>query len=366
VTTEENIEEKIKEYQPGIIAHSVMTGEHGFYSELIGKLKRMFPDMFFLAGGPHPTFFPEFLEQSSLDAICRGEGEEAVVEFLELFEAGKDFTQTRNFWFKKDGRIIRNPVRPLIKNLDGLPFPDRELVYKYPKIRDTEIRHFFFSRGCPFDCSYCFNHSFFELYSQEAEEPKRVRFRATDNLLEEIAQVISQHETRVVYFQDDTFILDREKLKEFAEKYPKKINLPFHCHVRANLVDEEIVSMLKKAGCYSVHMAAETADDYLRNEVLGRRMSREQIVEAARLIKHAGIKLMLQNMIGLPEGNLEKDLETLGLNVACQPECAWVSIYQPYPKTRLGEFCREKGFYSGDFSDIDPNFFDRTVLNFSS
>ena len=77
VRTEENIEEKIKEYQPGIITHSVMTGEHGFYSELIGKLKRMFPDMFFLAGGPHPTFkLEESLEFA--DIVVRKEGDKTL------------------------------------------------------------------------------------------------------------------------------------------------------------------------------------------------------------------------------------------------------------------------------------------------
>ena len=135
--------------------------------------------------------------------------------------------------------------------------------------------------------------------------------------------------------------------------------------MRPNTLDEEKAKLLKKAGCFSVHIAAETADDKLRNEILDRRISKKQIIKASELLKKYGIKFMLQNMIGLPEGNLEKDLETLEMNIECKPDYAWVSIFQPYPGTKLGEYCREKGIYSGDFSDLEPSFFESSKLNFS-
>nr|QBM01211.1 hypothetical protein [uncultured archaeon] len=355
ITTDEDFERKVSEFQPDFVGYSIMTGDQRFYDEINKKLKQKF-NFVSVAGGPHPTFFPEFLEGSSFDAICLGEGEEAVRQLMQ----NPSSTDTPNFWFKTSKGIVKNQLQNFVENLDNLPFPDREIVFQYQEIRNGPIKHFIASRGCPFNCSYCFNASYSELYKGKG---KRVRFRTVENLIKEIQEVISSSPTRFIYFQDDTFTLDRAWLDEFAEKYPARINLPFHCHVRPNTIDEEKILALKKAGCYSVHIAAETADDFLRNEILNRGMTKEQIFDASALLKKHGIRFMLQNIIGLPEGSLDKDFETLELNIKCRPDYAWVSIFQPYPKTILGEYCREKGFYIGDFDDLDSNFFDSSKLN---
>jgi len=357
VLTSDNLEEKIKMFNPDFVAYSIMTGDQNFYDNINKNLKSKFK-FFSIAGGPHPTFFPEFLKDSSFDAICLGEGEIAIQQFLN----NPSSLQTPNFWFKTDKGIIKNTIQPLIDSLDKILFPDREIVFKFPEIRDGPIKHFIASRGCPFNCSYCFNESFSKLYK---EKGKRTRFRSVDNLLEEIKQVIDSSPTKFVYFQDDTFTLDIKWIKEFAEKYPKQIKLPFHCHIRPNTLNEEIIKLLKEAGCYSAHIAAESGNDRLRNEILNRNMSREQIVSASKLLKKYDIKFMLQNILGIPEGNLKTDMETLELNIECNPDYAWVSIFSPYPGTRLGELCKEKGYYSGDFRDLDNNFFNSSKLNFS-
>ncbi len=357
VLTSESIEEKIREFSPDIIVYSIMTGDQDFYNEINKSLKQKFR-FFSIAGGPHPTFFPEFLETSGFDAICIGEGEEAIKQFLQNPQS----KQTPNFWFKTQERIIKNPVKPLIENLDEIEFPNRELVFRFPEIRDGPIKHFISSRGCPYNCTYCFNASWAKIYEGKGQ---RVRFRSVDNLLKEIREVLSSSMTKFVYFQDDTFTINKEWLREFTNKYPKEIDFPFHCHVRANTLDEETCELLSRAGCYSVHIAAESGNDELRNQILNRNMSKEQIINACRLLKKHKIKFMLQNIIGLPGGSLEADLETLELNIACQPDYSWVSIFQPYPGTQLGKYCIEKGFYSGDFSDLGSNFFDSSKLNFS-
>lgn len=357
VVTSENVEEKIRTFFPDVIMYGLMTGDQDFYNEVNKSLKEKF-SFFSIAGGPHPTFFPEFLENSSFDAICMGEGEGPLKHFLE----NPDSKEIPNFWFKTEQGIIKNQVQSLIENLDDIPFPDRDLVFKYPKILNGPIKHFISSRGCPYNCSYCFNASWAKIYEGKG---KRVRFRSVDNLIKEIKEVVSSSLTKFVYFQDDTFTLDQEWLDEFADKYSKEIGFPFHCHVRANTLDEEKVKALKKAGCYSVHIAAETGNDQLRNQILNRNMSKEQIINACNLLRDNEIKFMLQNIIGLPGGSIKEDLETLELNIKCKPDYAWVSIFQPYPGTELGKICIEKRFYSGDFSDLGSSFFDSSKLNFS-
>jgi anaerobic magnesium-protoporphyrin IX monomethyl ester cyclase len=356
--TSEDLEKKVGEFNPDFVGYSIITGDQNFYDEINARLKSKFK-FFSIVGGPHPTFFPEFLEHSSFDAICRGEGERAIEQFLK----NPSSSETPNFWFKKDGKIIKNPVQYLIESLDEIPFPDREIISKCSQIQETPIRHFISSRGCPFNCSYCFNKSFSELYEGKGN---RVRFRSVENLLQEIKQVVDSYpNAKLVYFQDDTFTLNDEWLEEFANKYPERIKKSFHCHVRANTLTEKKVSNLKNAGCYSVHFAAETGDDELRNQILNRGMSKEQILSAVRLLRTNEIKYLIQNMIGIPGGSLNADLETLKLNIACKPDYSWVSIFQPYPGTALGKLCIEKGYYTGDFEDLGSNFFDSSKLNFS-
>jgi len=354
ITSSEDVDVRMKEFKPDFVFYSIMTGDQDFFDNLNKKLKQG-SKFFSIAGGPHPTFFPEILEQSSFDAICIGEGENSIKQFL----SNPQSKEIQNFWFKTSDRVIKNNIGDLIENLDEIPFPDRELVFKYSEIKNGPIKHFIASRGCPYNCSYCFNESYSKIYEGKG---KRVRFRSVDNLLKEVKEVVESSPTKFVYFQDDTFILDKEWIKEFAEKYSLRIGLPFHCHTRANLVTEEIVSDLKKAGCYSIHIAAESGNEKVRQEILNRQMSNEQIISAVKLFKKYDIKIMLQNILGLPFTTLANDFETLKLNIKCQPDYAWVSIFQPYPKTALGQRCVESGLYSGDFSDMNNNFFDGSVI----
>ncbi len=205
----------------------------------------------------------------------------------------------------------------------------------------------------------CFNSAIDKIYGGKG---KWVRWRSVDNLISEIKEVITKYGGKVVYFQDDIFIMNKPWLKEFAEKYKKEINLPFHCHVRPNLVDEISAKLLKEAGCYSVHMALEAADDYIRNVVIKREMDKETVYKACKLLNEYNIKIMLQNILGLPESSLETDLETLKMNIECKPLYAWCSIFQPYPSLPLTEYAANRGLLEGDYKDIGPKFFETTIV----
>ena len=142
--------------------------------------------------------------------------------------------------------------------------------------------------------------------------------------------------------------------------------MPFLCNVRAKLVTPEKIALLNQAGCASVGMALETGNPGLRNEILKRNLSDQQILEASRLIHEAGIELLTTNMLGLPGGSLENDFETLALNHACRPAYANAFLYQPYPRTELGEYAHQRGYVEGTLDDIDPSAWERSVLRFST
>jgi radical SAM superfamily enzyme YgiQ (UPF0313 family) len=352
-----------QEWRPGVVGYSVYTGSQTYYRDLNLQIKGAV-DVVSVFGGPHPTFFPEFVEEPGVDAVCLGEGEGAILDLVEALEDGRPLEGIPNWWFQRDGVVERNPVRPLENDLDVLPFPDRELLFVQDTFtRQSGIKHFITSRGCPYDCTYCFNHALAEIYRGKG---KRVRQMSVGRVIEEVKEVQERHPMQFVVFLDDLFIVSQEWLRDLAAGFPAHIGLPFFCNVRANLVTPEKITLLKEAGCASVGMGLETGNPDLRNDLLKRSLTDEQIVEASRLIREAGIELLTTNMLGLPGGTLENDLETLVLNHACRPAYANAFLYQPYPRTELGEYARGNGYVEGSLDDIDPSAWERSVLRFST
>ncbi len=354
-TNLEDVNKRIKEFCPDIIAYTATTGEHKHLIEINKQIKKQFPGLISIFGGPHPTFFPEMLNEGGADIICRGEGEFAILELVNALENKMPIEKIAGLWVKKDGKIHKNPMLPLIKNLDEIPFPDRELAYEHDKnLKEFGEKRILTGRGCPFRCTYCFNNQFSELYGAEWG---KVRKRSVKNIIEEIKELKAKYPVEFIRIVDDTFIMCEKKwLEEFAESYHKKIGIPFLCNVRANLVTPEIVGLLKKAGCYSVFLAVETGDEKVRNELLKRNMSDEQLFSACRLLRDARIKYGFYNMFGLPvENPLEVDLKTLELNIKLKPDMAWSSIFTPFPRTELGDYCIKNGYFDGDYDNIDAN-----------
>lgn len=336
---------RTQEYSPDILAYSVMTGEHNYYLNLNKKLKKRFKKTLSIFGGPHPTFYPEMIQKSGVDIVCLGEGEDAMLELTEKLANGQSIDKIRNLWIKKGKRIIKNPLRPLIENLDNLPFPDREIIYENsPEVREYKSKLFFSGRGCPFQCTYCFNHKYNDLYKNNG---KIVRFRSVDNFITEILEVKKKYPFEFAMIVDDTFLVKpQEWLEEFAKKM-RKTKIRFWCNIRANLINEKVVKLLKKAGCYTTWFGLECGNEKVRNEILKRNMTNEQILNTCRLLRKHRIVCAAQNMVGFPVNNaLEVDIETLDLNIQCRPNFAWSSILYPYPGTKINEYAVNHGFFS--------------------
>jgi anaerobic magnesium-protoporphyrin IX monomethyl ester cyclase len=351
-------------FQPQVVGYTTFTGTQHFYLQVNQRIKEKMPGVFSVFGGPHPTFFPEMLQEQGVDGVCLGEGEEALSDLAAALEAGDDYTTIANWWFRVDAGIVRNEVRPLIADLDALPFPDRALLYDiHPLSRQARNRPMAIGRGCPFNCSYCFNHAYSDLYRGNGP---RVRRRSVDSVIEEYVRLQEQYRFSFVVFVDDTFVVSREWLREFADKWPAAGGVAFNAQLRADLVDEETVELLAMAGCRVVGMGVESGNDHLRNEILNRNLSREQLLRAAEIIHRRGLALITTTMLGLPKGSLETDFESLELNAACQPAYAASYLYQPYPRTRLGEFTKSEGLLEGSFDDISPSAVHKSLLRFGS
>lgn len=353
---------KAQAYNPDLLVYpTVCTGLQDYYLQLNRQLKALLPKSFSVFGGPHPTFFPEMVYEQGVDAICRGEGEDALVELAGKLSRGLPIAETDNWWIKEDGQVFQNGLRPLMEDLDQILFPDRTLLDSYKAFGEYPIKSFLSGRGCPYKCSYCFNKAFHELYSQNG---KVIRKRSVKNLIKEIEEVKKNYPLQLVLFEDDIFILQKEWLEEFAEVYPKAIALPFACNVRANLVTERAVKALKRAGCLCITMGIEAGNEKLRREMLNRSMTDEEILEACRLIKGHGIRLITENIVGIPGGCLEDDLMTLRLNQRAQPDYANCHILLPYPRTEMAAIAIAKGLIDDGYAyQSFPSPYKATVLS---
>jgi anaerobic magnesium-protoporphyrin IX monomethyl ester cyclase len=352
----------VEGFRPGLVGYTLFSGEHRELLRLNAALKRRFA---FVAavGGPHATFFPEVVTEPGVDVACRGEGEGAILDLAAAIARGEPYDDIDNLCVEDGGRIRCNPLRPLVADLDGLPPCDRELRYAGdPQSRDYPVKSFLASRGCPFACSYCFNHGFARLYGPDWCRPRE---RSPASLVGEIAAVRRRARLEIVQFRESIFPWREDWLAEFADRYRRTVALPFYCHVRADLLTPERVGLLRRAGCVSVNMGIECGDAAYRRDVLGRPMTDEQIVEASRLLKQNGIRILADNMLGLPGAPLDADWKTLRMNQRCGVDYALAMIFQPYPGTDLGRRAEALGLYDGDHGRLGPNYYIDSPLRFT-
>lgn len=359
VLSKENLLDKISEVKPDIVAYGGCTGEHKFYVEANKKLKSSnFKDIFTIMGGPHATFFPEVLDEAELDAIYIGEGDLGYPEFLEQFDKGGDLSNLENI-VVREGKL--KGLKPLVQELDSLPFPDRELFYKNSQLRGEQppVMNFMATRGCPHKCTYCFNHAFKKMYPHQ----KYIRRRSNDNLIEEILNAKSKINFKFVRFVDDVFVLKEDNaFKEFCKKYPKKIGLPFYSIMRFDAITPSIAESLKEAGCKVAFMSIESTNLRIRKDVLKRDMANEQIIQGNRYCRERGITVIAYTMLGLPTSTLEDDINAVDFSIKANVAVPEFPVYQPLPKTELFEICKAKDFF--DEKEISSyGFTKRSILN---
>ena len=348
---------KIKDYAPDVITWSLMTGNHKAIFDVNRILKSKI-DFFSLMGGPHVTFVPDCVKQPEIDAVCLGEGEEAIVELLDKMEAGEDIRNIENLVFADpdapDG-MHRNPLRPLVQDLDSLGFPDRSLIYDAGPIYANSPRKVIVTqRGCPMMCSFCFHHAWKRTYG--ATNKQYVRKRSVSHVIAEVQDIRSKYPLDFVHFLDDIFNLKDAWLEEFADRWPKEVGLPFDCILMANIVKEKQIKALKRAGCVYARIAFEAASDFVRNTVFRKNTEVEQLRNAARWIKENDIRLGSLNMLGGPGGTIDDDFETIKLNIECGVDHPLASIVQPYPEFDLNDITEGLGVAVAEYDDFPANF----------
>jgi len=353
--------EKLYKYKPDILAFSCTTGLHTSALRVVHKIKsdgKIEP--FVIVGGPHATYYPEFVNSPGVDAICRGEGEYAMLDLANKMDRDEDICHIKNLWVKSGNSIFKNPVRLLIQDLSSLPHPDRSYYDEYPFLAKNPYRIMITSRGCPFECTFCFNHVQQKLYGKSQSS---VRQRSVDDVIQELKDIRNKWGLKGVRFVDDHFTLNKKWLKRFCQQYQSEIGSPYTCNARADGLDEEKIGVLKESGCRIVHIGVETGNEDLRNIVLGKKISNEEIENAVGLLKKNEIKIVSYNIIGLPGETTQNAFETIELTAKLGVDYPWCSVMQFYPGTQIHQYAMDNDYLEQGFSLNDMGtYFDKVCL----
>jgi len=286
--------------------------------QVIGHLRSLNTPMVW--GGIHPTTCPEQCIEH-VDAVCIGEGERAMLELADVLEKGEK-NDIKNLWFKREGKIIKNDVRPYIEDLDRLPFADYDFSDQYVldngkilRMHERFLNGWFLihtSRGCPYMCTYCCNRFVRNLY-RKVGETKHLRIRSIKTIIDELAQAKQKFRSlKAVWFTDDEFFTRSfQELETFCNAYKSEIDLPFQCYVNPNTLSEAKLNLFIKAGLRKIEMGIQSGSEYVNFRIYKRFTNNETIVEAARILNKCESQIEPPNYQFIIANPYEKESDVL-------------------------------------------------------
>jgi len=341
-TTFERLEDRLSMVTtPEMFGIYIMTPYYAGAHKTVEFLRKRFPGVPIIAGGPHPTVAPEdTLTRLQIPICVRGEGEYTILELVNAIKNGSDLSNVQGVSYIDPVRkqIVHTHAREPIPNLDDLPFPSRELLpmdsylrggtesaFSYRNIRATTM---ITSRGCPFSCSYC-QPTLNQIFG------KKVRSRSVDNVIEEIAQLIHNFSIKGIFILDDTFTFNKNFVIQFCEEVLRRnFNLQFAINSRVNTIDEEMLTILKKAGVVTIMYGIESGNQTVLDNIK-KKITIEQIRKAIISTKNKGINVYGYFMIGSPEESLSSLKDTFSLVRKLPFDEVQFSMATPYVGTYL-------------------------------
>ena len=308
---------------------------------LAAWIKDASPSTIVVFGGMHPSVEPvQTIENSQVDFVVKGEGEITFSELLDEIEGGKNYSSVRGIFFKNNGSIEETRERPLIDELDTIPFPAREVfknkIYTYPDSLHEKTAPIITSRGCLGRCTYCNAQSIFG---------KTFRARSPENIVAEIEELKYNYGIKEIHIWDDNFVTDKKRVLALRDEIKKnriKVKFAFPNGIRADFVDEEIIAALKDMGTYSVAIGVESGNiDVLKKANKGIRL--DTVENAFKIIKKYKIESWAFFMFGLPGENLSAAYDTIKFAKKLNPDIAKFHILKPFPGTAVYNYMKENG-----------------------
>ena len=319
---------------PDIVGISAKTSQ--FRSALnVAKLaKEVNKNICVVVGGPHATLRPEdFLIHSSVDIVVHGEGEIIFYEIICRKANSDSIGNVPGISFKNNGNIVHNKPMPLVKDLDSLPFPARHLLLNKERYLPNAFGGMIASRGCPYNCIYCCSPTIWN---------KKIRYRSPNNIIDEILYTKSQYGTKNFFFEDDCFTLNRALVKKLCKMLIRlKLDIKWGCLTRADLIDEDLLKIMKEAGLYLVEIGIETGSSQTLKDIR-KKETLDELAFPRELCDKYDILFEALCMFGFPWESEEDMFRTVRFAKSLSPFRIEYSFVTPYPSTALYEIYKRK------------------------
>ncbi len=346
--------ENARTIKPDMIAMTAVTPSIIKTVKLADIMKKVFPEVPIVIGGPHFTAVPEqtLLDYPVFDYGVIGEGENTLKELVETLSAGKSPLDVSGVAFRKNGKVIFGAPRPVIKDLDSLPFPAWDLLdgfpdryhpalFKYKKLPST---HVISARGCPNKCIFCDTSVF----------SRQIRFHSAEYVLEMIGWLVERYGIREIIFEDDQFLINKRRVARICEGLLKtKWKVSWCCSGRVNSVnDSQLLKMMKRSGCWQISYGIESGNqkilDFAKKEItLG------QIEKAVRLTHKAGILTKGYFIFGLPYETEETMKKTIRFAKKIPLDDMSVFTLTPFPGSEMFDIAEQHGKVEKDFERMN-------------
>jgi len=338
--------EKVREIGPDVVVLECSTPSINFDLQSAAAIKKASPSTRTVLIGSHPTVYHREImtENPAVDAICRGEFDYTVRDLVRAQAEGKDWSEVPGLTWRRDGEVQVNPDRPVIENLDEIPFPARDLVdspnYRQGTFRGKHPTTVITSRGCPFHCIYClwpstlYGHNFWA--------------RSAENVVDELEECVNKYGVDEVYFDDDSMALDRERMLKICRLIVERgVKFEWISQCRVDSMDEEVLRAMKKAGCRYIRFGVESGSPRML-KLMKKGITTEKAMEAFRLARKVGIRTQAFFLFGLPGETEETVRETIEFAKKIKPGSAQFAVAIPHPGTELFKTTTEKGWIRYD------------------
>ena len=360
------IMQEILDLQPAVVGFTTVETQYLYVQEMAAMIKEKHPCIT-VVGGTHITLYPQaLLEENSVSLDCgmRGECEDTFLELVEKVRQGEDFRNIDNVCFihPKTGELVQNPLRPLEQSLEKLPCPATE-VFEYQKIiNENKVALFHFNRGCPYPCTYCSAQDLAREYGTVKEGLRQLPARRAIEIIKLTLAKYDVPSDTLLLFTDDLFTLYKDWLNEFLDLYEAEIGRPFWSTARSNTASDEQFYRLKNAGARTIMMAIESGNDFIRNKVMKRNISRKVMFNSFELAEKHKLRTCSPCVIGVPFETPEMIEDSINTVAQLNITEKGINVFYPYRGTPLRKVCEENGLLP-DFTKVAPIERKESVLN---
>jgi radical SAM superfamily enzyme YgiQ (UPF0313 family) len=358
--TPEQIADDLLKMAPDVVCFSMYTYFYRSNIELMGLIKKRAPEVVTICGGVHVSLLPHVaLQNPQVDFVVVGEAEESLPNLIDALERlgvaatkALDRQALPGVWNLVEGAVAGRGLSPGPRNLDELPFPEKQLHYAAnPAL--ARMYTITASRGCLYACSYCNSASLGRFYRDQGA--KYYRTRSVANVIAELKVACDRFPPRYVSFHDDHFGVDPEWLREFCARYAQEVGIPYGIQTNPKILDFEGVGLLAQSGCVALELGFQSAVPEVRDKVLNRRETNERTRDLMQQAKQHRLLMELDLIFNLPgevPDHIEQALEFVR---DTRPELINVGYLEYFPRTPI----IQQGLESGAVTEADLDRIDR-------